>query len=150
MSEDQWSRQSDAEEDNSLPHDEKHRIPTTHRPLSLSFIQPFQQYLDQWKNNSIFYHDFIYSCPFNNEVTKHLISKTETLSTHKAWGYLFDYLSTTYTADELADLVYESFCNLNEGPHYLKFLINHHYTHMWPQGNNFCDPSIAIPYNPTK
>ena len=114
MSEDKWSWQSDAEEDNSLPHDEKHRIPTTHRPLSLSFIQPFQQYLDQWKNNSTFYHDFIYSCPFNNEVTKHLISKTETLSNHKAWGYLFDYLSTTYTADELADLVYESFCNLNK------------------------------------
>ena len=59
-----------------------------------------------------------------------MVSKTETLSTHKAWGYLFEYFSTTYTADELADLVYESLCNLNEGQHYLKFLINHHYTHM--------------------
>ena len=47
-----------------------------------------------------------------------MVSKTETLSTHKAWGYLFEYFSTTYTVDELADLVYESLCNINEG-HYI-------------------------------
>ena len=150
MNEDKWSWPSDAEEDNSLLNGEKHRIPTTHKPLSLSYVQPFQQYLDQWKNDSTFYHDFIYSCPFNNEVTKHMITKTETLSTHKAWGYLFDYFSTNYTAVELSDLIYEALCNLNEGQHYLKFLINHHFTHVWPNGNNFCDPSLSIPYDPTR
>ena len=56
-----------------------------------------------------------------------MITKTETLSTHKAWGNLFDYFSTNYTAVELSDLIYEALCNLNEGPHYLKFLINHHF-----------------------
>ena len=61
MNEDKWSWPSDAEEDNSLLNGEKHRIPTTHKPLSLSYVQPFQQYLDQWKNNSTFYHDFIFS-----------------------------------------------------------------------------------------
>ena len=116
--------------------------------MALAYIQPIQEYLDQWKNDSTFYQDFIYSCPFDNQVTKHMITKTETLSTNKTWGYLFDYLSTTYTADELADLVYESLCNLNEGQHYLKFLLNHHYTYMWPKGNNFCDPSLSIPFNP--
>ena len=84
MNEDKWSWSSDDGEENSLFNQEKHRIPTKHKPLPLSFIQPFQQYLDQWKNDSTFYHDFIYSCPFNNEVTKHMITKTETLSTHKA------------------------------------------------------------------
>ena len=111
----------------------------------LGYIQPLQQYLDKWKTDSTFYQDFIYSCPFDNEVTKHLITKLETLSTHKTWGYLFDYFSTTYTADELADLVYEALCYLNEGEFYLKFLINHHYTYMWPKGNNFCDPYLPIP-----
>ena len=77
-----------------------------------------------------------------------MITKTETLSTHKTWGYLFDYFSTTHTADELADLVYEALSYLNEGQFYLKFLINHHYTYMWPKGKNFCDPSLSIPYNP--
>ena len=100
MNEDRWFWPSDAEEDSSLFNGQKHRIPTSHKPLALIYIKPFQQYLDQWKNDSTFYQDFIYSCPFNNEVTKHMVSKTETLSTHKSWGYLFDYLSTTYTADE--------------------------------------------------
>ena len=77
-----------------------------------------------------------------------MITKIETLSTHKTWGYLFDYFSTTYTADELADLVYEALCYLNEGQFYLKFLINHHYTYMWPKGKKFCDSSLSIPYNP--
>ena len=148
MNEDRWSWPSDADEDNSLMNEEKQRIPTTHKPLSLFYIKPFTEYLDQWKNDSIFYQDFIYSCPFNNEVTKHMVNKTETLSTHKAWGYLFEYFSTTYTVDELADLVYESLSNLNEGQHYLKFLLNHHYTHMWPKGKKFCDPSLTIPFNP--
>ena len=112
-------------------------------------IEPFQKYLDQWKNDTTFYHDFIYACPFNNEVTKHFINKTETLSTHKAWGYLFDYFSTNYRAIELADLIYEALSELNEGQHYLKFLINHHFTHVWPTGDNFCDPSLPIPYDPT-
>ena len=50
-----------------------------------------------------------------------MITKLETLSTHKTWGYLFDNFSTTYTADEFADLVYEALCYLNEGQFYLKF-----------------------------
>ena len=77
-----------------------------------------------------------------------MINKTETLSTNKTWGYLFDYFSTTCTADELTDLVYEALCNLNEGKIYLKFLLNHHYTYMWPKGKNFCDPSLSTPFNP--
>ena len=148
MNEDKWSWSSDIEEEDSPLNEGKYRIPTKQKPLALAYIEPFQQYLDQWKNNSTFYQDFIYACPFNNVVTKHLDCKIETLSTHKTLGYLFDYLSTTYIAVELADLVYEALSNLNEGQHYLKFLINHHYTHMWPTGKNFCDPSLPIPFNP--
>ena len=145
MNEDRWSWSTEEEEDyNPLNHG-KHRIPSSHEPLALGYIQPLQQYLDKWKTDSIFYQDFIYSCPFDNEVTKHMITKLETLSTHKTWGYLFDYFSTTYTADELADLAYEALCYLNEDEFYLKFLINHHYTYMWPKGNNFCDLSLPIP-----
>ena len=145
MNEDRWSCSSEEEEDyNSLNYG-KHRIPSTRHPLAFGYIQPLQQYLDKWKDDSTFYQDFIYSCPFTNENTKHLITKLEILSTHKAWGYLFDYFSTTYTADELADLVFEALCYLREDECYLKFLINHHYMYMWPQGNNFCDPSLPIP-----
>ena len=121
MNEDRWSWSTEEEEDYNPLNEGKHRIPSSHSPLVLAYIQPFQEYLDQWKNDSTFYQDFIYSCPFDNKVTKHMITKTETLSTNKTWGYLFDYLSTTYTAAELADLVYESLCNLNEGQLYLKF-----------------------------
>ena len=41
-------------------------------PLAFGYIQPLQQYLDKWKDDSTFYQDFIYSCPFTNENTKHL------------------------------------------------------------------------------
>ena len=148
MNEDRWSWSSDPEEDINPLYEGKHRIPTQHKPLGLDYIQPFQKYLDQWKDDSTFYQDFIYSCPFDNKVTKHMVSKIETLSTHKTWGYLFHYFSTAYTADELADLVYEALSNLNEGQLYLKFLINHHYMYMWPKGTNFCDPSLSRPFNP--
>ena len=121
MNEDRWSWSSEEEEDyNSLNYG-KHRIPSARHPLAYGYIQPLQQYLDKWKHDSTFYQDFIYSCPFTNENTKYLITKLETLSTHKAWGYLFDYFSTTYSADELADLVYEAFCYLGEDECYLKF-----------------------------
>ena len=148
MNEDRWSWSTEEEEDYNPLTQGKHRIPSSQNPLALAYIQPFQEYLDQWKNDSTFYQDFIYSCPFDNKVTKHMITKTETLSTNKTWGYLFDYFSTTYTADELADLVYEALCNLNEGQLYLKFLLNHHHTYMWPKGKNFCDPSLSTPFNP--
>ena len=148
MNEDRWSLSSDNEEEENVINVEKHTIPTKLRPLGLVYVQPCQEYLDQWKHNPTFYQDFIYACPFNYEVTKHMVTKIETLSTHKTWGYLFDYLSTTYTPAELADLIYEALCNLNEGQHYLGFLINHHYTYMWPSGKNFCDPSLPRPFNP--
>ena len=150
MSEDKWSWSSETEEDHCPIQHGKHTIPTNLKPLPRVYIKPIQDYLDQWKDNSNFYHDFIYACPFKHDITKHLISKTETLSTCKAWGYLFDYLSTTYTAHELSDLIYEALSNLNEGQSYLKFLINHYHTYMWPQGDNFCDPSLPIPYDVTR
>ena len=151
MSEDKWSWSSETEEEDQCPiQHRKHTIPTNLKPLPLVYIKPIQDYLDQWKDNSNFYHDFIYACPFKHDITKHLISKTETLSTHKAWGYLFEYFSTTYTAHELSDLIYEALSNLNEDQFYLKFLINHHHTYMWPQGDNFCDPSLPIPYDVTR
>ena len=71
MNEDRWSWSSEAEEDNNPLNEGKHRIPTSHNPLALAYIQPFQEYLHQWKNDSTFYQDFIYSCPFDNKVTKH-------------------------------------------------------------------------------
>ena len=145
MNEDRWSWSTEEEEDYNSPNYGKHRIPSARHPLAFGYIQPLQQYLDKWKDDSLFYQDFIYSCPFTNENTKHLITKLETLSTHKTWGYLFDYFSTTYTAEELADLVYEALCYLNEGQCYLQFLINHHYNYMWPTGTNFCDPSLSVP-----
>ena len=149
--EDKWSLSSqELEEQRNYYISAKHTIPTKLKPLPLLYIEPFQKYLDQWKNDSTFYHDFIYACPFNTQVTKHFVSKTDTLSTNKAWGYLFDYFSTNYRAIELADLIYEALCELNEGEHYLKFLINHHFTHVWPIGDNFCDPSLPIPYDPTQ
>ena len=74
MNEDKLSWSSDTEEENGSLNEGKHRIPTKHKPLALSYIEPFQQYLDQWKNNSTFYQDFIYSCPFNNVVTKHMVT----------------------------------------------------------------------------
>ena len=145
MNVDRRSRSTEVEQDdNSLNHG-KHRIPSSRNPLAFGYIQRLQQYLDKWKDDSLFYQDFIYSCPFTNEDTKHMITRLETLSTHKTWGYLFDYFSTTYTAAELADLVYEALCYLNEGQCYLKFLINHHYNYTWPTGKNFCDPSLSIP-----
>ena len=49
MSEDRWSWSTEEEEDyNSLNHG-KHRIPSSHDPLALGYIQPLQQYLDKWK-----------------------------------------------------------------------------------------------------
>ena len=49
--------------------------------------------------------------------------KKEIASIPKAWEHLFDYLSGTYSARELADLIYETLSDLNEGQFYLKFLI---------------------------
>ena len=150
MYEDRWSLSSDTEDEQYCPIKQgKHRIPTALKPLEPVYLQPIQQYLNQWKDNPDFYHDFVYSCPFNQEITKHMINKTETLSTHKSWEHLVEYFSTIYTAHELADLIYEALSNLNEGQLYLSFLINHQYSYMWPKGDNFCDPSLPIPYDLT-
>ena len=76
------------------------------------YIYPVTQFLHVWNNNSTFYQDFIYPCPFNKFLLEHFDSQTKIATTPNAWHTLFKYFTNHYSGKELTDLFYEALSDL--------------------------------------
>ena len=121
------------------------RIPTITNPLEQHYLKPLSDFVQQWIDNFCFYQDFVYACPFNNSLVQHFIEQTKICPLPTAWSLIFSYFAATYSALELADLLYETFHDLDQHYFYLDFLTHNHYRYMWPSGKHFCDPFLEIP-----
>lgn len=124
------------------------RIPSIDYPLQPCYMQPISQFLQQWRHDPVFYEDFIYCFPFNTFLIEHFTGQTRICPLPHAWQILFTYLSTNYSAAELADIVYEALHDLDQHHAYLDFLVQNSYKYMWPKGKHFCDPFLEAPIKP--
>ena len=111
-------------------------------------ISPIKQFLQRYQNNPIFFQDFIHCCPFNKLLVQHFHCLPKIYPVPQAWRNLFSHLTTAYSLQQIADLVFEALYDLDLNEQYLLFLDKNKFYYIWPTGNNFCDPLIDAPPQP--